>query len=168
MKSEPLLHPVALAAVALLVVNDHVLKARWPGFVTGKLSDVAGMIFFPLFLFVIVRAVRRDFGTRALVACAAATAVAFALVKTWTPAHDAFEIALGAARYPIGALRAWMSGEAPRLARAAIVMDATDLLAVPFVLVAFVVLPLRVRDDRIDDLRPRTRRELVPHLRNEK
>ena len=25
-----LLHPVVLGAVALLLLNDHVLKARWP------------------------------------------------------------------------------------------------------------------------------------------
>ncbi len=30
-------------AVAVLVVNDHALKAAWPGLVTGKLSDVAGV-----------------------------------------------------------------------------------------------------------------------------
>ena len=31
-----------VTAVAVLVVNDHALKAAWPGLVTGKLSDVAG------------------------------------------------------------------------------------------------------------------------------
>jgi len=172
MKREPLLHPVALAAIALLIANDHVLKSRWPGFVTGKLSDVAGMIFFPLFAFVVVRAAgriaRRDFAARgALVACAAVTAIAFALVKTWAPARDAFEMALGAARWPIGAVRALLAGEAPRFARAAIVMDASDLIALPFVLVAIAISPFRVRDDRVDDLRPDARRQLVPHLGDE-
>jgi len=28
----------------VLAVNDHVLKAAWPGVVTGKLSDVAGPV----------------------------------------------------------------------------------------------------------------------------
>jgi len=27
-----------------LVVNDHVLKAAFPGLLTGKLSDVAGLV----------------------------------------------------------------------------------------------------------------------------
>ena len=40
-----MLHPVALAALAVLVLNDHVWKARYPGWVTGKLSDVAVMGF---------------------------------------------------------------------------------------------------------------------------
>ncbi|MCA1701846.1 MAG: hypothetical protein LC808_00660 [Actinobacteria bacterium] len=30
-------------ALALLAINDHVLKARFPGFLTGKLSDFAGV-----------------------------------------------------------------------------------------------------------------------------
>lgn len=38
-----------IVAVAILVVNDHVLKAVWPGFVTGKVSDFAGLFAFPLF-----------------------------------------------------------------------------------------------------------------------
>ncbi len=42
-----LTHPVSLAAIAVLLVNDHVLKAAWPGPVTGKLSDVAGLVFAP-------------------------------------------------------------------------------------------------------------------------
>ena len=41
------MHPVALAAIAVLVVNDHVLKSAYPGWLTGKLSDIAGLVFFP-------------------------------------------------------------------------------------------------------------------------
>ena len=41
-----LFHPVTLAALALLVVNDRVLKGALPGAVTGKLSDVAGLASF--------------------------------------------------------------------------------------------------------------------------
>lgn len=29
--------------VGLLLLNDHVLKSAWPGWVTGKLSDAAGV-----------------------------------------------------------------------------------------------------------------------------
>ncbi|MBN2528196.1 MAG: hypothetical protein JXR76_17520 [Deltaproteobacteria bacterium] len=45
-------HPVSLGALLLLIVNDHCLKGAGvaPGWLTGKLSDVAGMIFFPLLL----------------------------------------------------------------------------------------------------------------------
>lgn len=39
-----------LTAVALLALNDHVFKDLWPGAVTGKLSDFAGLFYFPLLL----------------------------------------------------------------------------------------------------------------------
>src|SRR5438132_11449600 len=38
-----------LLSVFLLLLNDFVLKARFPGFVTGKLSDLAGLFAFVLF-----------------------------------------------------------------------------------------------------------------------
>ncbi|WP_345393526.1 hypothetical protein [Nonomuraea salmonea] len=31
----------------VLLVNDHLLKAAFPGVVTGKLSDVAGLLVAP-------------------------------------------------------------------------------------------------------------------------
>ncbi|MFG2060088.1 hypothetical protein ACGFIK_01530 [Micromonospora sp. NPDC048871] len=54
-----LIHPVTVAATALLIVNDHLLKAVFPGWLTGKLSDVAGMVMTPpLLALVLVGAVR--------------------------------------------------------------------------------------------------------------
>jgi hypothetical protein len=49
---EEFVHPWPLLAMAVLGVNDHVLKGSgWlPGWLTGKLSDFAGLFFFPLFL----------------------------------------------------------------------------------------------------------------------
>src|SRR5438045_2459919 len=79
--ADALLEPTPLAAIALLLLNDHALKARWPGVVTGKLSDAAGLVFFPLLLRVVVVAVApRVAPARALLGCAVATAVVFAAV----------------------------------------------------------------------------------------
>lgn len=36
--------PWFLAAIALLITNDHLLKNAWPGVVTGKVSDFAGLV----------------------------------------------------------------------------------------------------------------------------
>lgn len=36
--------PWFLLAVAVLAVNDHILKGMWPGWLTGKLSDFAGLV----------------------------------------------------------------------------------------------------------------------------
>lgn len=35
-----LAHPAFVASVAVLALNDHVLKARFPGWWTGKISDL--------------------------------------------------------------------------------------------------------------------------------
>ena len=43
-----LTHPVTVAALATLLLNDIVLKRLWPGeWVTGKLSDLVWMVFVP-------------------------------------------------------------------------------------------------------------------------
>ena len=43
-------HPVFIAAVLLLVINDWILKTAFHNFITGKLSDFAGLFAFPFFL----------------------------------------------------------------------------------------------------------------------
>jgi hypothetical protein len=43
-------HPLILLSIALLLINDHILKVYYPSWVTGKLSDVAGLFFFPILL----------------------------------------------------------------------------------------------------------------------
>ena len=50
-----LLHPLAISALILLLLNDHFLKIFSPGFITGKLSDFAGLFVFPIYLSVITR-----------------------------------------------------------------------------------------------------------------
>ena len=46
--------PFGLALITLLV-NDHYIKAAYPGFVSGKLSDIAwGTIPFHLLMFVLL------------------------------------------------------------------------------------------------------------------
>src|ERR1051326_1994191 len=45
--------PVLIAALGLLVLNDFVLKPVFHNWVTGKISDVAGLFIFPLFLSVV-------------------------------------------------------------------------------------------------------------------
>ena len=107
-----LLHPVAIASLVLLVLNDHLLKALWPGWITGKLSDFAGMVLAPLVLVAVVDAFApaRVVGRRTYIACTALVGLAFAVTKT-------LPIAL-----PV-----------------VIVRDPTDLVALPMGIVAVII-----------------------------
>jgi hypothetical protein len=134
-----LLHPIAIAAIGILVANDHWWKLSHPGWWTGKASDVAGMAFFPLLVLVVVeRAVTHR--TLALALAAGATAIAFALVKTVPAASAVFGHALGLLQWPGAAVAAWWHGN-PLTGpiAASVVTDPTDLLAIPFVAVAVIV-----------------------------
>ncbi len=78
------MHPIALLAVVVLVVNDWLLKPRFPGAVTGKLSDIAGLVFAPVVLSALIGLARRAPITRArLAGCIVATGAVFAAIKLW-------------------------------------------------------------------------------------
>lgn len=128
-----LLHPGALVSIVLLVANDHWFKAAAPGLITGKLSDFAGLAFFPLFLHALVRLVQPRAGNPALAVSCALTALVFAAVKTVPWCHEAYEVGLGLLQYPF---RAAFSG-ATEPGRVLLMKDATDLVALPAVLLAW-------------------------------
>ncbi|GLX02227.1 hypothetical protein [Microtetraspora sp. NBRC 16547] len=50
-----LAHPTTTLAVAVLLLNDHLLKELWPGPVTGKLSDFAGLVAAPPLMALLIR-----------------------------------------------------------------------------------------------------------------
>jgi hypothetical protein len=139
--ADALLHPVALAAIGLLLLNDHVLKDAAPGLVTGKLSDVAGLAFFPLVLLGAWEVARSAVGrwrgpsARALAVSVAVTAIAFGLVKTTGLVAGAFATTLGAAQWAAGLALAVGRGSG-EIVPALVVRDPTDLVALPAVLIA--------------------------------
>lgn len=50
-----LLHPAFLLALAVLLLNDHVLKEAFASPITGKMSDVAGLVVLPVLLTTLLR-----------------------------------------------------------------------------------------------------------------
>ncbi|MFD3454892.1 hypothetical protein ACFWVC_22285 [Streptomyces sp. NPDC058691] len=79
-------HPGTVLAVAVMAVNDHLLKQALPGVVTGKLSDVAGLVLAPPLLALPVALICRTLpvGRAANVLAALSilvTGMAFSLVK---------------------------------------------------------------------------------------
>jgi hypothetical protein len=119
-------HPLPLLALVVLGLNDHAFKGSGllPGWLTGKLSDFAGLLFFPLLLTAGADSLawllaRRhvDFSLRPwkLAAAILATGIAFSLLK----------LSPGAARALDGILGGWT------------IADRTDLVALSSLAVAW-------------------------------
>ena len=119
-----LMHPVTLAALAVLLVNDLLFKALWPGaWVPGKLSDLAWMMFAPPVLaFVLSFATTgRAKGQRAaFVAAYAGLPLLYVAFNTFAPVHDVVLHVLG-----------WVGGDGPRSP-----LDPTDSLVIPVAMAA--------------------------------
>lgn len=125
-----LVHPVSLAAIALLIVNDFVLKAAWPGVVTGKLSDFAGLVFFPLLLAIpLGRVVRSRTAT---------IAIAIGITGTWFAAMKVSSFAAAATESLVEIV----------LSASTIIVDPTDLLALVSLVVAYVLYQRAATDTR--------------------
>lgn len=127
-----LLHPLAVASLALLVVNDHLLKQSIPGVMTGKLSDVAGLVFFPLVLVSSwewaqsLRGASPVAGRPVIAGAIVLTGLGFCAIQLWAPAGSAWA-------WGLGALQAPLHGSWRPVVHTA---DPTDLLALPALAVA--------------------------------
>lgn len=109
--------PVFVLSLVVLILNDHVLKQAWPGLMTGKLSDFAGLVVAPLLLAVPLAVI----GVRRRVPVAIGlTGVGFVIAKT--------SLAGAAATSAV-----WSLTGIPTLIRA----DVTDLVALPALGVAW-------------------------------
>ncbi|NUP13026.1 MAG: PQQ-binding-like beta-propeller repeat protein [Polyangiaceae bacterium] len=110
-------HPLWQTSLVALLVNDHLLKGAGilPGWVTGKLSDFAGLVVAPALLAWILRARSRS----VWIAAHVAVGVGFALLE-WSPAARSVEALTSALGFP------WR-----------LTCDWTDLLALASLFVSF-------------------------------
>lgn len=102
-----LAHPATFAAIALLLVNDHLLRRLWPSWLTGKLGDFAWLFCAPLALTAGLTLVlpRRLAGRERLAGglAFATTGGVFALAKTWPACHElVVAVAEAIFRFPVG------------------------------------------------------------------
>jgi hypothetical protein len=149
-----LLEPLAILAVIVLVLNDHWLKRLYPGWITGKLSDIAGLVFFPLLLQAFweltASAFRRPWkpSPRVLMVCLIITAIAFTLSKTWIPAAQAYRVGLAMLQWPFRALGAVVRGTViAKPTRVIFARDPTDLIALPALWLAWRIGTARIQRD---------------------
>lgn len=114
-------HPVTVVALVVLAVNDHLLKQALPGALTGKLSDVAGLVLAaPLLASLTLLAFGRLPPHRVAAWSIAIVGIGFALVKIT-------QVGAGVAS------AAW-SLVTPH---SVILADPTDLIALPALTVAW-------------------------------
>lgn len=140
-----LLHPLAVLALATLVVNDHWLKHAHPSFVTGKLSDVGGLLLLPLFIQAVFElgAARLHpsalaASRRVLLGALLLTAMGFAFVELSPWGDLGYRYGLGALHWIAQAPGAWLAERSlPPLRAVSATPDATDLLALPILLVTW-------------------------------
>ncbi|MEU6788252.1 hypothetical protein ABZ912_54445 [Nonomuraea angiospora] len=104
---------MTVAGVFVLFINDHLLKQAWPGPVTGKLSDVAGLVVAPALVALL-------FWRRADLTATVLTGVFFTLVKTTETGAEL-------------ASHAWTLVAGP----SRVLADPTDLLALPALALAW-------------------------------
>ncbi len=116
-----LLTPLWIAALAVLIANDHWLKGSGllPEVLTGKLSDFAGLLVAPVLLATVLRIRSR----RGLAACHVAVAAVFAGIQFSSSFAGQWSGAMGLLGHP------W-----------AITSDPSDLIALPFLLLSWMVL----------------------------
>lgn len=134
---ENLLHPYPLLAAAVMVLNLLYLKPNHPGWWSGKLSDFAICFFLPVVLVSLFEWMgmlwgkRRPAGASAIAVACGVTAAYFSLLQLVRPIADLHVNVLG-----------WLVSSR----RFAVTPDPTDLVALPFVLLAFLWLLRRSRE----------------------
>ncbi len=112
-------HPLSLAAIGLLLLNDHVLKAAAPSWLTGKLSDFAGLFFFP-FVFIAILTIPFVGGPLRHRTPAWMPALAFGVTAIWFAAIKILPAANAVMAQVVG----WFAGGPVFIAP-----DATDVMA---------------------------------------
>ena len=134
-------HPLTLSMLALWIVNDHVLKDHYGNIVTGKLSDVAGLIVFPLFLFALYEVfVGTERARRALLTSIACAGLFFVGLNTSNAFSEAVCHVLGALQWPFKAVISLITGTGmPSYAPTTATPDLTDLFTLPAMWLAWYV-----------------------------
>jgi hypothetical protein len=146
-------HPVAITALAVLVVNDRWLKFAWPGFVTGKLSDCAGLVLVPIAFLSVTELLRRIFRKPVTwrydpFVWVALSVTGFVFVKVTPAGNDAYAWMIGAIRW---AAQTLLYGSGP-IRPVLVSRDRTDLLALAVSALPFLLIRNRTRAARAASL----------------
>jgi len=152
-----LLRPFTLAAIVALLVNDHLLKGIGPPIITGKLSDLTGLVLASMLLVTWAELIHRPRtigqGSRRRRAWTAAVVVGvgFALVKLYPWAAVVYGDAVGWVRWVTFApLHILDRAGVGRPRRVMVAHDLTDLTALPALWLSYRVMSGDLPRWRID------------------
>lgn len=144
-----LLHPFALAASATLLLNDMLLKPAFGNWFTGKLSDVAALVVLAVVIQAVAELAGAPIRPRVLAAALVASGVALIAIKLLPPAGELYRWGLGAAQWVPGAAAALFDrNPMPDVIPVALTRDATDLVTLPILMVAWFLFRERVDFER--------------------
>jgi hypothetical protein len=114
-----------LMAVGLFALNNAVLKRAWPGWVTGKLSDLLICFFLPLFVSALLERISRLAAATRVATGIVLTAASFTAVKTSPLASRLLDGGIATLLRPLG------NRTAPNC------VDVSDLCALPMLALAW-------------------------------
>jgi hypothetical protein len=133
-----LLDPVILLALAVLVLNDQVLKGPGPAPLTGIMSGMAGLVLMPSVLVAGIELLARLRGAwlapsmRLMLAASLAVGSAYALVELLPAATDLYGWTWGMLQWPGATALALLGGHPlPGIVPVRAIADPFDLLALP-------------------------------------
>ena len=131
-------HPLVLGMMFVWGLNDHLLKVEFGNAVTGKLSDVAGLVVVPLIPVSAYALVCDTLGrpprhTRSvLLLSTVLVGVLFAGINLDVAWGEAYRQALACAQWPFRLVAGWVGGQSVQgLTPLVHTVDPTDLIALP-------------------------------------
>jgi hypothetical protein len=119
-------HPATWISIVLLLINDHMLKNMYPSWLTGKLSDFAGIFFLPF----IVAAGLSVFPAKLNLTTRQTGQIAFGVVATWFVLLKTF--------WPVNYMTAHIASNALGFP-VKFSLDATDLISLCMLIPAWVL-----------------------------
>ncbi len=133
-----LLRPTPVLALAILIVNDHLIKTNHPGWLSGKLSDVAVLALLPFLLLAFADLAALAIprlpppGRVALMASIVGSVTLFSAIEVVPVAGEAYRWGLGVAQWPVRAVAAFAAGAPiPGVLPVRLTFDPSDLLTLP-------------------------------------
>ena len=132
-----------LASLLVLTVNDHVLKPVFHDGLTGKLSDIAGLVFLPLLVMALAEMLTSlvssswVIGRRASGIILTCIAIGFSSVKTSLLVGRLYGTSLGPSYRLL--LHVLAGSTASRHGTVRVLSDPTDLIALPALIVPWLI-----------------------------